>query len=104
MFSALAREQAVPPGRARGASQPWVKLPLSPGNITRYDRPMTDQTNLEERIAHLTRTVDDLSDVVARQEKEITRLMRQVAALIEREAARGAEDSVTLTDQRPPHW
>ena len=65
---------------------------------------MTNLTALEERIAHLTRTVDDLSDVVAAQEKEITRLKAQVAQLIERELARGEDGTVTLGDERPPHW
>jgi len=60
---------------------------------------------LEERIAHLTRSVDDLSDVVARQAREIERLSRRVGLLMEREAAREAEGGgVPLADQRPPHW
>ena len=67
----------------------------------------TDQINaLEEQVAHLTRTVDDLSDIIARQEGEIAVLTNRVRLLMEREAGR-AEDmggSVTLGDQRPPHW
>ena len=35
-------------------------------------------THLEERIAHLTRTVDELSDVVARQQDEIDRLTQEI--------------------------
>ncbi|MDP1668244.1 SlyX family protein [Phaeovulum sp.] len=60
----------------------------------------------EEEIAHLARMVEDLSDVVARQEAALTRLERRIGLLIEREAEREAEagGSVTLTDQRPPHW
>ena len=60
----------------------------------------------EERIAHLTRAVDDLSDVVARQQGEIDRLARRVALLMERaaEAEAASEGSVPLADQRPPHW
>lgn len=67
---------------------------------------MTDLTPLEERIAHLTRTVEDLSDVVARQEAEIARLTRRVQLLIEREASRADEpaEAAPLADQRPPHW
>ena len=67
---------------------------------------MIDQTALEERIAHLTRMVDDLSDVVARQETDISRLQKQVTLLIERELARGDGEggSIPLGDQRPPHW
>lgn len=61
---------------------------------------------LEEQIAHLTRTVEDLSDLVRRQDQEITRLSRRVGLLVEREAEREAEAGaqIPLTDQRPPHW
>lgn len=67
---------------------------------------MTEQTQIEERIAHLTRTVEDLSDVVARQEREIALLTRRVMLLIEREVDREAGDagSVPAANQRPPHW
>ena len=66
---------------------------------------MTDLVRLEEQIAHLTRVTDDLSEVVARQEREIARLARLVALLSEREAEREAEGgAIPLADQRPPHW
>ncbi|MCB1358505.1 MAG: SlyX family protein [Maritimibacter sp.] len=63
-------------------------------------------TALEETVAHLSRTVEDLSDVIARQDGEIDRLTRRVAMLMQREAEREADDgtSVPLADQRPPHW
>jgi len=47
---------------------------------------------LEEHIAHLTRTVEELSDVVARQDQEIAQLTRRVAMLMQREADRAVED------------
>jgi SlyX protein len=61
--------------------------------------------DLEERIAHLTRAVEDLSDVVARQTGEIDRLTRLVGLLAEREAEReaGAADAPPA-NTRPPHW
>ncbi|MEX0311256.1 MAG: SlyX family protein [Tateyamaria sp.] len=61
---------------------------------------------LEEQIAHLQRTVDDLSDVVARQETEIALLTRRVQMLMEREAQREADGGggVILGDERPPHY
>ena len=45
---------------------------------------MPDTTLLEERVAHLLRAVDDLSDIVARQGREIDVLTRQVRFLMER--------------------
>ena len=67
---------------------------------------MADTTALEEQIAHLTRTVDELSDVVARQETELALATRRIAMLMEREAGRELEagGTVPLADQRPPHW
>lgn len=60
---------------------------------------------IEERVAHLQRMVDDLSDVVARQDADIRRLSRHVGLLMEREATReAAEREIPLADQRPPHW
>lgn len=65
-----------------------------------------DTTALEEKIAHLTRVVDDLSDIVARQETELALAQRRLAMLMEREAGRDldAGGSVPLADQKPPHW
>lgn len=63
----------------------------------------TDQ--MEERIAHLLRSVDDLSDVVAGQQRELDRLTRLVAMLAEREAEREAQAGEgPAASQRPPHW
>ena len=68
---------------------------------------MDDRLTLaEERIAHLTRVMDDLSDIVARQEGQIERLSRRLMLLMEREAEREADGagSIPLADQKPPHW
>ena len=51
-------------------------------------RGMADLTAHEERIAHLIRQVEDLSDVVAGQERRIATLERRLALLMEREARR----------------
>lgn len=61
---------------------------------------------LEEQIAHLTRSVEDLSEVVARQEGEIVTLNRRVHMLMQREGERDASGggSVVLGDERPPHY
>lgn len=55
---------------------------------------------VEERVAHLTRAVDDLSDVVMRQQRELDRLTRLVGLLAAREEGAGAPDA----NVRPPHW
>ncbi|PZO64185.1 MAG: SlyX protein [Paracoccus denitrificans] len=59
---------------------------------------------LEERISHLMRMLDDLSDVVARQDAEIDRLTRHVGLLMQREAEQETAVAIPLADQRPPHW
>jgi SlyX protein len=65
---------------------------------------------LETATAHLTRTVEDLSDIVARQQSEIDVLTRRVHLLVQREAEREAEREQSagggeiMGDGRPPHW
>ena len=61
---------------------------------------------VEETVAHLLRTVDELSDVVARQDAEIARLTARVEMLMNREAEREAAEggTVPLADRPPPHW
>jgi SlyX protein len=67
---------------------------------------MSDTSALEEQIAHLERTVQDLSDVVARQDSEMAVLTKRVALLMRREAEREAagEGGAVFTDERPPHY
>ncbi|HDZ83520.1 MAG TPA: SlyX family protein [Roseobacter sp.] len=61
---------------------------------------------LEEQIAHLIRSVDDLSDIVTRQEDEIATLTRRVHMLMQREGEREAtgSDGVVIGNERPPHY
>lgn len=61
---------------------------------------------LEEQIAHLTRAVDDMSEIVTRQEDEIVTLNRRVHMLMQREGERDASGggAVLLSDERPPHY
>lgn len=61
---------------------------------------------LEEDIAHLTRTVEDLSDIVAKQEGEIATLTRRVFMLMQREGERenSQNGGVFIGDERPPHY
>ncbi len=66
---------------------------------------MEQLVSLEERVAHLIRTVEELSDVVAAQARDVDTLTRRVQMLMEREAEResmgmgSAEANVP-----PPHW
>jgi SlyX protein len=62
--------------------------------------------HIEEKIAHLTRTVDDLSEIVARQQAEIDRLTQRVHMLMQREGEREAQGAggVVIGDERPPHY
>ncbi len=61
---------------------------------------------MEERLAHLIRQVEELSDEVARQSREIDTLNRRVAMLMIREAERESEGGggVVMGDERPPHY
>ena len=59
---------------------------------------------LEERVAHLMRAVEELSDVVARQAGEIAGLERRVRLLMERAAEEEAFGGSPEANVRPPHW
>ena len=61
---------------------------------------------LEEQIAHLTRMVEDLSDIVVGQADEIVALNRRVHMLMKREGEREASGggAVVMGDERPPHY
>ena len=61
---------------------------------------------LEEALAHLSRLTDELSEVIARQDRDLIRLTGRVDRLTHAEAERQADaaGSVALADQRPPHY
>ena len=61
---------------------------------------------LEEKLAHLEKTVDELSEVVASQATQIDRMALQLRRLQDQSAAREAEGTggVILADERPPHY
>ncbi|MEP2784605.1 MAG: SlyX family protein [Pseudoruegeria sp.] len=69
---------------------------------------MTDNRlqDLEEQLAHMARAVEDLSNVVATQDKDIALLTHRVRMLMEREAEREYDvgGSVPMADQKPPHY
>ena len=61
---------------------------------------------LEEALAHLTRLTDELSEVIARQDRDLARVTRRLDQLLLAEAERQADaaGSVAQADQRPPHY
>ncbi|KAA0912204.1 SlyX family protein [Aquicoccus porphyridii] len=61
---------------------------------------------LEEKIAHLERSVDDLSEIVTRQADDIATLRRRVEMLMQREAEREADQGshVFTGQEKPPHY
>lgn len=63
-------------------------------------------TELEERLAHLERMAEELSDVVARQAREIDLMTARIEKLMRREAEREAEGTggVVFGDETPPHY
>ncbi len=67
---------------------------------------MSEITHLEDQLAHLTKTVEEMSDVIARQERELALMTNRVRLLMEREAERSqdAGGHVVLGDERPPHY
>ena len=64
-----------------------------------------DLTPFEERLAHMQRMLDDMSDVMHRQEQEIAYLTRRVHYLVEREVEREHEMmEAPAANVKPPHW
>ncbi|MFC0202344.1 SlyX family protein [Paracoccus rhizosphaerae] len=61
---------------------------------------------MEEALAHLARLTEDLSEVIARQDRDIARLTHRLDLLMRAEAERQADQTGTipLADQRPPHY
>lgn len=92
--------QAAPRRLSAGQTSP---NPSQRGKEPRMPQQLED---LQERIAHLQRAVDDLSETVARQDKDIALLQYRVQLLMEREAARESDGGggVVLGDERPPHY
>ena len=62
-------------------------------------------TELEIQLAHQNKVIDELNDIVARQDKEMSALTRKVQLLLESAAdMQTAGQGVVLADQKPPHW
>ncbi len=61
-------------------------------------------TELEIQMSHQTQVIDDLSDIVARQDIELAKLARKMTLLLENAADSQSSGGVVLADQKPPHW
>ena len=60
-------------------------------------------TENEAKISYLTKDIEDLSDIVAEQGRELEKLNKQVSFLIQKETERDDISGVVLGD-KPPHW
>ena len=60
-------------------------------------------TENEAKISYLIKDIEDLSDIVAEQSRELEKLNKQVSFLIKKETERDDIRGVVLGD-KPPHW
>jgi SlyX protein len=67
---------------------------------------MTDRLEaIEIKLAHLERAVTEISDVVARQQKELDRAIDRNQRLMEKIAALESDVGPSATaDEKPPHY
>ena len=59
---------------------------------------------IEAVISDLLRNSEDLSDVVAAQDKEISRMKDSLQWLLEREFERENTENKATAEKPPPHW
>jgi len=60
---------------------------------------------IEEKLAHLERAVHELSDVVARQQKDLDRALERNQRLMKKLAAMESDFGASATAQeKPPHY
>ena len=67
---------------------------------------MTDRIALlEEKVAFLERAVNELSDVIARQQKELDRATDRHQRLMDKFAAMESDFGASATaEEKPPHY
>ncbi len=70
---------------------------------------MSDQnriTELEIQLSHVTRTVDELSTIVADQANRLEQAEKRIKMLMQRaaEAEAQAMSGIAVGDKPPPHW
>ena len=57
----------------------------------------------ETKISYLIKDIDDLSEIVTKQRRELEKLTKQVSFLMQKETERDDIRGVVLGD-KPPHW
>jgi len=67
---------------------------------------MTDRIeSIEIKLAHLERAVSEISDVVARQQKELERAIDRNQRLMDKVAALESDSTASATaEEKPPHY
>ena len=60
-------------------------------------------TENEAKISYLIKDIEDLSDIVAEQSRELEKLNKLISFLIKKETERNDISGVVLGD-KPPHW
>jgi len=67
---------------------------------------MSDRLDtLEEKVAHLERALGELSDVVARQQKELDLALQRNQRLLDKIAALESDSGPSATAyEKPPHY
>ena len=76
--------------------------------MSKIENSATNSTNSrltenEAKISYLIKDIEDLSDIVAEQSRELEKLNKQVSFLIKKETERDDISGVVLGD-KPPHW
>ena len=57
----------------------------------------------ETKISYLMKDIDDLSEIVTKQGRELQKLTKQVSFLMQKENERDDLSGIVLGD-KPPHW
>ena len=57
----------------------------------------------ETKISYLMKDIDDLSEIVTKQGRELEKLTKQVSVLMQKENERDDLSGIVLGD-KPPHW
>lgn len=79
---------------------------MVPVPILHYAKSMPDRLDaIEEKLAHLERALAEISDVVARQQKELDRAVDRNQRLMEKLSALESDFGPSATaHEKPPHY